>query len=242
VGRSTEASGVGVRPLTAPRPIVDWAFAVLGGVLGSAAILVTFGVERSRLPAQMAVHFGPGGAPNGWSDPWSFALGGVGLEAVIAVVFAGLLYGIGRSALLEHRYGTALRRTVLGAALLVSLGAIPPSWVVAFLLAAGAWPSNAPGIVTVSELANVLVIVGMLALVAFSKGTGPTSTAPVVETGLALDGVRFECPSCGEVSPAPNYWPFMPRLGVGRRWGGSSYYFRCPRCHEWGWERRVHGE
>ena len=231
----------GVRRL--PRPSIGrYAGASAGAAfVGSAAIAAVYLAKRNRLPASMAVHYGTNGAANGFAPPFDFAIAGIALDLALGAVFVGLFVLMSG---IVWRSPAALRRIalpVLALGATTMAGSIPFAWSAQLLSAAGDWPWAELSPLVASIVASTGGIVAFAIVLWITERTelrepNPSPLPSPSVTARSGHGIVFHCFACGADVPASTWALLGPRIGG---LGSSSYYRRCSRCGEWGWEEYL---
>lgn len=214
------------------------------GVAGALEVLVGYGLTASRLPGRVPDHFGPTGNVDGWMPPAEFLA--VSLAVILGVtgLFTLVISGVARSPALVSYHGRGFDRPLLFIEACIVLVALPTTYVLLLLSAAG-FLSVSPGTLALGTAAAGLVPLVAVAWVALRRDPDPP--APSILPGgspeapahvtLGVGGaVDLLCSSCGETFRLAGVPLFAPHLGLA---GQGSLYVRCPRCGERGWDRFI---
>ena len=214
------------------------AFAVLGVV----EILVVYLLLQSRLPGQVAWHFGVSGQPDGWETPEVVLAVELAQVMVLSLVFVVMQWWIARSAPLAVAFRGRIVRPLLALQAVIVVGIFP--------LVSGLLFASAAGDLGISgaPLGALFLVIGLgsagallVALGLHGRGRIPTVRGAAGEMShrarFAVGGpIELNCPACGEQYRLNGVPLFSPHLGVGRV---GSLYLRCPRCGELGWNTIV---
>ena len=215
---------------------------VLLALAGFAEVLGVFLALRSRVPAQVAWHFGVSGRPDAWASPLdTLAFAAVEI-AVISAVFLLALWWIGRSPALAAAFRGRVSAPLLALQGVVVVGLLPLVFGLTFASAAGAIGiSGTPLgqlflVLGLGSAGAILVVLGLL-----GRGLVPKVRSSVPEpthhARFAVGGpVDLACPACGEKYRIDGVPLLAPHIGIGRV---GSLYLKCPRCGESGWNAIV---
>jgi hypothetical protein len=216
--------------------------AILFGVAGVIETIVPYLLLESRLPGQMAWHYGFTGQPNGWASP-SLALAVSLLEVVVlSLVFIILQWWVARTPALAETFRGRMAPPLLGVQAVIVVVILP---VVSGLLFA-----NAAGVSGIAglPLGVLFLVIGVGSAVAILlllgiRGVRQTPSVPALSptkthrARFTVGGpIELVCPACGDRYRLDGVPLFAPHLGVGRV---GALYLRCPRCGESGWNTVV---
>jgi DNA-directed RNA polymerase subunit RPC12/RpoP/uncharacterized membrane protein YhaH (DUF805 family) len=208
------------------------------GLLGTSLTGAVYVLLGSRLPGSVPVYAGSGGTAIGSVPTEAFLVVGIALNLALTAVFTLVVRRLSDSHVLEEYYGQILWWALVGGGASVTLGSIPVAWIAKFVMAAGEWPSGWPSFV---EIILAVVFVPILLFVGAPLtvlGLRGRDNAPGSRPKLTAGGTRlglFQCSSCGKTFLYARVPLRAPQLGVRGVPGRASYYLRCPRCGERGW-------
>lgn len=211
-----------VAPIPPGNRTRTWLWVVVSGTAGALALVATFLLVQSRLPAEVPSHYGFNGQVNATMTPVEYLLTALFLQALVTALFAVVLFAGLRSGVVEQQQGPRFSRRL--GILLSALAALmlPAQYVFRLLADAGYFPATT-GTGPIVSLGLLLVpLVVFLAVILVLVRRSGTSAA-----------VQFECSACGEPFTVPTWrWIVGPHIG-------SSVYLTCPRCGERGWDLRL---
>jgi Protein of unknown function (DUF1648) len=234
----------GVLPLVRGPPPRTWLRAAVAGGMGVAALVGTYWALVPRLPATIPSHFAANGVVDGTMAPLDLVISGIGTILFVAAVFVGLLYGMGRSEVLRHRFGPNTLGPLSTFAVTIIALSIPATFALLLASAAGLVPTWFPPLGLSAALFTLTPVLGLLILLVVRRGPatcgGPAASVDTI-VGSTSPGrnLILRCSACGQPFERSIWYILGPRFGGFSRGEGTAYYLRCPGCGERGWNPRI---
>jgi hypothetical protein len=239
-----EGRPVEVVPLVQDPAPRFWLWELVAGAIGVAASVVAYGALASRLPPTIPSQYDVNGAVTGTMPPFDLLLVGIGTNLLVAGLFVGLLYGLGRSEVLRHRFGPGLLRPLAVFGVVLTAVSLPATFLLVLASGAGAVPGWFPPQKLILPIVAFPPALGLILALAIQAGTTgfrlPSLTAPASLAGASPGrNLILRCSACGHLFERAAWYVLAPRVGGLTPLGGAAYYLRCPVCGERGWNSRV---